>query len=413
MARAIIALYDDFATAQRVVEQLVEAGLERSNISLVANDASGEYATRLQSSDYADDVHSGEGASFGAVVGALVGLGAMLIPGIGPVIAAGPLVAGLVGAGVGAAAGAVTGGITASLVKLGVDEESAGYYAEGIRRGGTLVTAHVADEWHDRVLDIMKRHDPVDINTRAENWQASDSQGFDERSPTYQAENVQRERQNYTNVDDEARLEVVEEELKVGKREIERGGVWVSSYITETPVEEQVRLREERVSVERHLIDRKATDADFMTGEETYEVQERAEEVVLNKEARVVEEVVIKKDVQERTETIHDTVRRKDVNVEQVGTTANGTTRGFETYNTTFRNHYKSNYANTGYDYDYYSPAYQFGYTLANDQRYRDYDWSQIESEARTRWEENNCGTWDRIKDAVRNAWESVKDAVD
>src|SRR5215211_4006029 len=106
MSQTVVALYDDFPTARAVVEDLVEAGFPRDNISLVANDASGEYAGYLNADE---DVTPGEGAGFGAVVGALVGLGVALIPGIGPVLAAGPLAAVVFG-GLGAAAGAATGG---------------------------------------------------------------------------------------------------------------------------------------------------------------------------------------------------------------------------------------------------------------------------------------------------------------
>jgi len=107
MAKTVVALYDDFQTARSAVEALVDAGFERSNISLVANDTSGDLA-RNTTTDVTvvddDDVSAGEGAGFGAVVGALVGLGVALIPGIGPVLAAGPLAAALM-AGIGAASG--------------------------------------------------------------------------------------------------------------------------------------------------------------------------------------------------------------------------------------------------------------------------------------------------------------------
>ena len=159
------------------MNELVNAGFRHENISLVVNDNAGTYKDRYVRTD-AEDVSGGEGAGFGAVVGALVGLGAMIIPGIGPVIAAGPLVAGLVGAGVGAAAGAVTGGITASLIDSGVDEQSAHYYAEGVRRGGSLVTVMVEDARSSEAAAIMNNHYPVDLNTRADEWRAGGWEQF-------------------------------------------------------------------------------------------------------------------------------------------------------------------------------------------------------------------------------------------
>jgi uncharacterized protein (TIGR02271 family) len=414
--RTIVALYDDFDVAKDVVEDLVEAGFKRENISLMANDAAGEYASYLNrdvETVAEGDVSGAEGASFGAVVGGLVGLGAMLIPGVGPVIAAGPLVAALVGAGVGATAGAVTGGITASLVDLGVDNEYAGYYAEGVRRGGTLVVAHAEDTWEDKISDIMSRHDPVDMSTRASTWKASGWSGFEDSSQPYTTDQLTTEREQYRTLDngDEARLQVVEEELKVGKRDVEKGGVRAHTYVTEKPVEEQVHLREEHVSVERHPVDRPATEADFITGDQSIEVTEMAEEAVVSKEARVVEEVVVKKEVEERDETIRDTVRRKDVQVEPMGagSTDSTTYQSFESYNDAYRAHYDSAFANGGHPYDYYVPAYRYGYMLATDPRYTDYQWDALEPEMRRNWEDYNKDTWDEVKDAIRHAWNQLR----
>jgi stress response protein YsnF len=412
--RTIVALYDDFNVAQDVVEDLVEAGFQRDKISIMANDARGQYASYLNRDVAAEgDVSGSQGASFGAVVGGLVGLGAMLIPGIGPVIAAGPLVAALVGAGVGATAGAVTGGITASLIDLGVDDEYAGYYAEGVRRGGTLVVAHAEDEWENQVREIMTRHDPVDISSRAFQWRATGWAGFDEaRGPYMSDQTTARE----LDAGEEVRLPVTEEEVKVGKREVEKGGVRVETHTTETPVEEKVHLREEHVNVERHPVDRPASEADFITGDQSIEVTEMAEEPVVSKEARVVEEVVVKKDVEERDETVRDTVRRQDVEVEHMdrGTArGSGTFQPFESYAENYRTHFNNMYASSGHPYDYYVPAYRYGYMLATDPRYHDYRWEQLEPEIRRNWEDYNKGTWDDVKDAIRHAWNQIRDALD
>ena len=118
--------------------------------------------------------------------------------------------------------------------------------------------------------------------------------------------------------DKEAVIPVVEEELRVGKREVEKGGVRVTSNVTETPVEEEVRLREERINVERRPVNRPVSNADNACQSGTNEVTESAEEAVVAKNARVVEEVVVNKDVQERTERVQDTLHRTDVDVEPV-----------------------------------------------------------------------------------------------
>jgi uncharacterized protein (TIGR02271 family) len=116
-------------------------------------------------------------------------------------------------------------------------------------------------------------------------------------------------------------IPVVEEELRVGKREVERGGVRVETRVEERPVQEQVNLREEQVRVERRPVDRPATADDINRAAASLEVRERSEEAVVQKTPRVVEEVVVGKEATQRTETIHDTVRRTDVDVEQTDET--------------------------------------------------------------------------------------------
>ncbi len=179
MNKATLAIYDDIVVARQVVEDLVNADFARSSISLITNDAQNRYSHYLDK-DYAprdDAVTSGEGAGFGAVVGTLtgilVGIAALTIPGIGLAIAAGPIVAGLTGA----LAGAVTGGIVGALVKSGVPEDEAPYYAEGIRRGGTLISLETADTLHAE--DIMHRYGSINIHERSSLWRQTGWQGFD------------------------------------------------------------------------------------------------------------------------------------------------------------------------------------------------------------------------------------------
>jgi uncharacterized protein (TIGR02271 family) len=115
--------------------------------------------------------------------------------------------------------------------------------------------------------------------------------------------------------DDEV-IQAAEEQLRVGKREIGRGSVRVRSYVTERPVEEQVALREETVHVERRPVDRPLDAGDAAFQEREIEVTARGEEAVISKEARVTEEIALRKDVDTRTETVRDTVRKQEVEVE-------------------------------------------------------------------------------------------------
>ncbi len=178
MNKTIVALYDDIVVARQVVEDLVDADFARSSISLVTNDANNQYSHFLDK-DYTpreDAVTAGEGLGFGALVGGLtgilVGLAALTVPGIGLAIAAGPIV----GALTGALAGAVTGGIVGALVKSGVPEDEAPYYAEGIRRGGTLVSIETEDTL--RAADIINRYGSINIHERIELWRQAGWEGF-------------------------------------------------------------------------------------------------------------------------------------------------------------------------------------------------------------------------------------------
>ena len=415
--KTIVGMYDDLTAARQVVEEVVNMGIDRDRISLVAGDSEGRYATELQHDETTGENVAG-GAATGAVIGGLggllLGLGALAIPGVGPIIAAGPLMSALVGAGVGAA----VGGLVGALTEAGVPEEQAGYYAEGVRRGSTLVTVEAPDSRADEVVRVMDRFHPIDINQRASTWRQEGWTGFradDNISPTTSSSQARTSTatQNFAGDNDaKAKFEVVEEDVNIGKRQVEQGGVRVHTHVEEKPVEKQVQLREEKVNVERRPVDRPASAADFQTFKEgTVEVKATVEEPVIEKRARVVEEVVVNKDVQERTQTVRDTVRRKDVEVEQVnGGNGYG---GFERYNTSFRNHWQSNYANSGYTYEQYEPAYRFGYTLANDTRYQGRDWNAIEADARRTWtQQYKDSPWENFKDAVRHGWQQVKQAV-
>ena len=207
--------------------------------------------------------------------------------------------------------------------------------------------------------------------------------------------------------ENEVALPVIEEELQVGKREVQRGGVRVYSHVTETPVEETVQLHEEHVNVERRPVDRPLTAADSAAfKEENFELRETAEEAVISKQARVVEEVVVGKTATDRTETVRDTVRRTDVEVEQLDTQHTPRNADFASYESDFRSNYNRTYANSGMTYEQYAPAYQYGYGLYNDPRYRGKDWNSVQADVQRDWESRQPGTWDKFSNAIRYAWD-------
>jgi hypothetical protein len=191
MTSTILATFDRVDDAHRAIQDLTDSGFKRGDIGLALHDKDNVHDKIATD----DDVSGGEGASFGAtmggVLGAVVGLGAIAIPGIGPIIAAGPLAAALgalAGAAVGATAGAVTGGVTASLLDMGVSEEDAHYYAESVRRGAALVSVTVHEVDRERAAHILERHNPIDIDSRVAQWKARGWEGFDPMADPYVAE---------------------------------------------------------------------------------------------------------------------------------------------------------------------------------------------------------------------------------
>jgi uncharacterized protein (TIGR02271 family) len=175
-------------------------------------------------------------------------------------------------------------------------------YSEAVRRGSRVVSVEVANDTEaEKAQSIIAKYNPVDMDEREAQWRESDRSGAEAGAQTTGGEAIP----------------IVEEQLRVGKRETQRGGARVVSRIQETPVEENVQLHEEHATVERRPADRPATEADVAAGEASLEARTTAEEAVVDKEARVVEEVVVGKEASHRTETISDSVRRTDVDVEE------------------------------------------------------------------------------------------------
>lgn len=292
--KTIVGIYDYLSEARDTIDDLVSAGIDRNNISLLMTDPDQRYGSAVEEGGNGEQVAeaTAEGAAVGGVVGGLaglvIGLGAFTIPGLGFLVGAGPIVATLTGAGV----GVVAGGLIGALVGWGIPEEEAGYYAEGVRRGGKLVAVKADESRIDNVSSIMHRHNPIDIRERAASWQANGWTAYDREATPYTRNQMRTEREHYSDFDE----------------------------------------------------------------------------------------------------------------------------NDYNTYLATNRQHYQTRYGTSGYDYDRYDPAYRYGYYLATDDRYRNYDrWEDVEPDARRRWQHDYAtdrGSWEEFKDAVRHAWEETKDAV-
>ncbi len=271
MAKTVVGLFSTIAEANTVKTALVAKGFEAQHITVVANDGD----------DTMNDVSTSE-TTTGTAAEATSGTG--------------------IGSKISNFFGGLTGG----------DKDVHHHYASGINEGGGLLAVTCPDEQAYEVAALLKQHGARDIDGA---FEGSAEAGV----PVYGGGAA-------ASTTGET-IPVVEEELVVGKREVDRGGVRVYSHVVETPVSADVTLRDEFINVERRPVSRIATAADFEAGRgSTIELNATGEEAVVGKTARVVEEVVVGKQSTQRTEAIHDSVRKTEVEVEQVGATTTGYT---------------------------------------------------------------------------------------
>ena len=299
--RTITALFESRAEADRAVNELVQdLGLDRANISLVAQEAT--TATTTASTSQAEP------------------------------------------------------GFWSSLKEMFMPDEDRATYAEGVSRGGIMISVQAEEAHIEQVETVLERNGAVDLDEREAQWRQEGWTGATTGTvvssaatgattgtvvgnaavgtETAVAAMPMTAKGASTNVsgvsavqgNNDQVIEVVEERLKVGKREATSGRVRVRSYVVETPVEEQVTLHQENVDVQRRSVDRPVTDADALFAERTIEAVETREEAVVAKEARVKEELVIRKSAEDQVETVRDTVRHTEVTVDDDRKTAASTT---------------------------------------------------------------------------------------
>lgn len=202
-AKTVVAIFDDMTSAESAVRELEGLGISRDDVSIVANknvestartgygDTAGTAATEGASHVAAD---AGIGAALGGVGGLLLSFVALAIPGVGPVLAVGPIVAALGGAGIGAVAGGVIGALTES----GIPEEEAQYYAEGVRRGQVLVTVHTNESRAVQAQDVLDSNGAVDVQDRVAGWRERGWTGHNPGEEPLSADELRREREYYS-----------------------------------------------------------------------------------------------------------------------------------------------------------------------------------------------------------------------
>ena len=308
MAQTVVGFFDDAADAQRAVEQLVSNGFDRSRIDVSSGTNSGSMGTTSGNTGMSSS-NSGMGSSYTDTDKRTTS---------------------------GNRGGEHENGITRFFKNLfGDDNDEADRYARVGQHSNSIVTVHAqSSDEAERAADLLDDYGAINVNERASEYDRSGTTSgysaagvssdrttdsdYDRTTANSDADTTRSNVSDATS-DRDTTINRIEENLEVGKRTVERGGVRVRSRIVERPVEENIRLREERVNVERNPVDRTASRDELENFQErNIELTERAEVPVVNKEARVVEEIRVSKDVDERQETVRDTVRHTEVDVDNL-----------------------------------------------------------------------------------------------
>lgn len=281
MALTVVGIFDDASEAQEAVAALVQAGFDRNNIDLSAGRYTEGMTTETNANAAFPDRHTNtSGTRTEELADAAKDVGSGI------------------------------GGFFSSL--FGDDDKDTGGRYASVADQGSVITVHAQTEAEaERAADILDDKGAVNVDERAATYGTTGTTGLDvaNTAPVRTAEGDQT-------------FQVIEENLQVGKQTVETGGVRVRSRIVERPVEESIRLRQERVIVQRNPVNRAVSSTDFDAFKEgDITLTEHAERAVVAKEARVVEEVTIGKQVDEREEVIRDTVRKTDVDIETINPT--------------------------------------------------------------------------------------------
>jgi uncharacterized protein (TIGR02271 family) len=336
------------------------------------------------------------------VLGGLLGAGAaLLIPGIGPVVAGGILAATFGGAAIGAVAGGLIGALTA----MDIPEDEARYYESEFKSGRTLVTVK-ADNRAAEATSILRRHGAYDAHTEGDTMGTGRTTMMDTGHTTMDTGRSTmpsggRTETRHTGTEGNMRVQAREEELRAQKQTVQAGEVEVRKEVVTEHRSMEVPVTREEVYVERHPVEGRASSGPI--GEsETIRVPVYEEQVTVQKTPVVREEVEIGRRAVTENQHVEGTVRREEIHVDRQGGNWNEVMPSFRTS-------WQQRYGSSGGRWEDYEPGYRYGWEMAGKPEYRGRSWTQVEPEFRRDWEtRHHDKPWDRIGDTIREGWERM-----
>jgi uncharacterized protein (TIGR02271 family) len=428
----VVGVFDNRSDAERAADDLRAAGFSDTSIGIAVRDGD-------SAGTHADTgSNAAGGAATGAVVGGILGAAAaLLIPGIGPVLAIGTL-GGTVLAG--AAAGAGLGALAGALIGMGVPEEEAEYYQGEFEAGRTIVTVRVDSPMQfEQARDVMRRYGAYDVENRrpvdsARGGTHEHMHGHAGGSEMHSHEHThaagQPEQHDHSHgamagqartgqdaMAGQARMgenadtmKLREERLVADKERAQSGEVRLGKEVVEEKQRLDVPVAREEVVVERRPVNEPSDKP--ITGESrTIEVPVTEERANVGKETFVREEIGVDKRVTQDTQPVSGTVRREEARIEKSGDVnmrGQGSRFTWESEMPKFRQHWQTNFASKG-RWDEYEPYYRYGFDRWNEGRWMNRGWNEVEPEFRRDWESRYPGkNWDVASNPIKHAWDHL-----
>jgi uncharacterized protein (TIGR02271 family) len=421
----VVGVFESREPAERAIDALQRAGFRPDQIGFAMRGGGDVPAGAV---DTFEGSNAGAGAATGAILGGLLGAAAaLLIPGIGPVLAVGTLGGAVL---TGAVAGGALGALAGALIGMGVPAEEAEYYQGEFESGRAIVTVK-AETRAAEAEEILRRFGAYDVNSRqpidsvrggAHEHLHAHAGGSEMHSHTHEHPAGQPEQHDHSHAaagtasasmpTDRVRAESAdtvklrEEQLQVNKEQVQTGQVEIGKRVVEEQKTMEVPVTREEVVIERRPVNR-PSDKPISEETRTIEVPITAERVNVEKQTVVREEIGVQKRVEQDTVPVNETVRREEAVINKTGDTSVAG-RDWNSFMPTFRQHWQATYGSKG-RWEEYEPMYRYGFDQFNSGRWSGRSWSDVEPEFRRDWSTRYPNqSWDVASNPIKHAWDHL-----